>query len=162
MQEVFCFNILNKKRRKKEKKCTSISTGNLIIEKTTRRNSSVWIKSVISPESPFAKQKFIVAFCSVQQPVKCSKVNNGCDKPCASWASYQIRNIAGCACAGNAGNVFPCHRLQRKPLVSGPGMHHGTCVTHVPRCMSGSLASGGGENVPGIPGACAPAILRIW
>ena len=61
------------------------------------------------------------------------------------WASYQIRNIAGCACAGNAGNVFPCHRLQRKPLVSGPGMHHGTCVTHVPWCMSGSLASGGGE-----------------
>ena len=78
------------------------------------------------------------------------------------WASYQIRNIAGCACAGNAGNVFPCHWLQRKPLVSGPGMHHGTCVTHVPWCMSGSLASGGGENVPGIPGACAPAIFRIW
>ena len=41
-------------------------------------------------------------------------------------------------------------------------MHHGTCVTHVPWCMSGSLTCGGGENVPGIPGACAPAILRIW
>ena len=25
----------------------------------------------------------------------------------APWASYQIRKIAGCACAGNAGNVFP-------------------------------------------------------
>ena len=24
-----------------------------------------------------------------------------------AWASYQIRKIAGCACAGNAGNVFP-------------------------------------------------------
>ena len=23
------------------------------------------------------------------------------------WASYQIRNFAGCACAGNAGEVFP-------------------------------------------------------
>ena len=23
------------------------------------------------------------------------------------WASYQIRKIAGCACAGDAGNVFP-------------------------------------------------------
>ena len=23
------------------------------------------------------------------------------------WASYHIRKIAGCACAGNAGNVFP-------------------------------------------------------
>ena len=41
-------------------------------------------------------------------------------------------------------------------------MHHGTCVTHVPWCMSGSLACSDGENVPGIPGACAPAILRIW
>ena len=81
---------------------------------------------------------------------------------CQAWASYQIRKIAGCACAGNAGNVFPSRRFQRKPLVSDPGMHHGTCVTHVPWCMSGSLTCGDGENVPGIPGACAPAILRIW
>ena len=80
----------------------------------------------------------------------------------APWASYQIRKITGCACAGNAGNVFPRHRLQRKPLVSDPGMYHGTCVTHVPWCMSGSLTPGGGENVPGIPGACASAILRNW
>ena len=79
----------------------------------------------------------------------------------AQWASYQIRKIAGCACAGNAGNVSPRRRFQRKPLVSDPGMHHGTCVTHVPWCMSGSLTCGDGENVPGIPGACAPAILRI-
>ena len=46
------------------------------------------------------------------------------------------------------------HRFQRKPLVSDPGMQPGTCVTHVPGCMSGSLTHGGGENVPGIPGAC--------
>ena len=78
------------------------------------------------------------------------------------WASYQIRKIAGCACAGNAGNVSPRRRFQRKLLVSDPGMHHGTCVTHVPWCMSVSLTCGDGENVPGIPGACAPAILRIW
>ena len=78
------------------------------------------------------------------------------------WASYQIRKIASCACAGNAGNDSPRGRLQRKPVVSDTGMHHGTCVTHVPWCMSGSLTRGGGENVPGIPGACAPAILRIW
>ena len=70
------------------------------------------------------------------------------------WASYQIRKIAGCACAGNAGNVFPAHRLQGKPVVSDPGMHRGTCGTHVPWCMPGSLTRGVGENVPGIPGAC--------
>ena len=28
------------------------------------------------------------------------------------------------------------------PQVSNPDMHHGTCVTHVPWCMSGSLTSG--------------------
>ena len=50
---------------------------------------------------------------------------------------------------------FPRHRLQIKPLVSDPGMHHGPCMTHVPWCMSGSLNRGGGGNVPGIPGACA-------
>ena len=71
------------------------------------------------------------------------------------WASYQIRKIAGCTCAGNAGNVFPAfHWLQRKPSVSDPGMHHGTCVTHVPWCMSGLLTRGGGENGPSNPGAC--------
>ena len=34
-------------------------------------------------------------------------------------------------------------------------MHHGTCVTHVPWCMSESLNGCGGENVSGIPSACA-------
>ena len=45
--------------------------------------------------------------------------------------------------------------FSRKPLVNDPGMHHGTCVTHEPWCMSGSLTRSGGENVPGILGACA-------
>ena len=48
---------------------------------------------------------------------------------------------------------FPRHRFQRK--VSDPDMHHGTCVTHVPWCMSGSLTRGGRDNVPSILGACA-------
>ena len=49
---------------------------------------------------------------------------------------------------------FTHHPPQRNRLVSDPDMHHGTCVTHVPWCMSGSLARGGGENVPSMPGAC--------
>ena len=57
---------------------------------------------------------------------------------------------------------FPHHRFQRKSLVSDPGMHHGTCGTHVPWCMSGLLTCGDGENVPGIPAHAQPAILRIW
>ena len=47
---------------------------------------------------------------------------------------------------------FPRHRLQSKPLVSDPDMHHDTCVTHVPWWMSGSRV--GGKNLPGIPSAC--------
>ena len=74
------------------------------------------------------------------------------------WASYQIRKIAGCACAGNAGNVSPRRRLQRKPLVSDPGMHHGTCVTHVPWCMSGSFNCGDGETFPAFPAHAHPQI----
>ena len=50
---------------------------------------------------------------------------------------------------------FPRRRLQRKPLDRESGMHHGTCVTQAQWCMSRSLTCGGGENVPGIPGACA-------
>ena len=53
-----------------------------------------------------------------------------------SWASCQIRIIAGCACAGNAGNVSP------SPQVSDPEMHHSTSTTHVPWYMTESPASG--------------------
>ena len=42
---------------------------------------------------------------------------------------------------------FPCHWLQWKPLVRDPDMHHDTCVTHVPWCMSESLTHGGGEDL---------------
>ena len=52
------------------------------------------------------------------------------------WASCQIRKIAGCASAGNAGAFPPT------PLVSDPDMHHVTHVTHVLWCIPGSLTSG--------------------
>ena len=48
--------------------------------------------------------------------------------------------------------TFSPNQPQRKPLVSDPGMHHGTCVTHVPWCMSGKT----------FPVHAQPAILRIW
>ena len=64
------------------------------------------------------------------------------------------RNWGLCICR-ECRERFPSHPRQSKPLVNDPGMHHGTCVTNVPWCMSGSLTCSGGENVPGIPGACA-------
>ena len=74
---------------------------------------------------------------------------------CKVWASCQIRKIAGAHAPGMLGTFSP------SPQVSDPDMHHGTCVTHLPWCMPGSLTIGflwnrrRGENVPGIPGACA-------
>ena len=61
------------------------------------------------------------------------------------WVAYAPRM---------SGRFSRC-RIKRKPLVSDPGMHHGTCVTHVPWCMTGSLTHSGGKNVPGVSGACA-------
>ena len=57
------------------------------------------------------------------------------------WASYQIRKIAGCACTGNAGNVFPATDYKGNRYFAIP------CVTHVPWCMSGLPTRGGGENI---------------
>ena len=82
----------------------------------------------------------------------------------SQWASYQIREIA----VAHAPEWFPSHRLQRKPLVSDPGMYNSTSLRHVryaravPWCMSGSLTRGGGENVPAFPAHAQPTILRIW
>ena len=54
------------------------------------------------------------------------------------------------------------------PQVSDPDMHQGTCVTHVPWCMPGSLTSNflwsrrRGKTFPAFPAHAQPAILRSW
>ena len=70
-------------------------------------------------------------------------------------APYQIRKNCGLRMRLECWDHFQRHRLQRKPPVSDPGMHHCTCDTYAPWCMSGSVTRDGGENVLGIPGACA-------
>ena len=49
-------------------------------------------------------------------------------------ARYVILRVAHAS--GMPGTFSP------PPRGSDPNMHHGTCVTHVPRCMPGSLTSG--------------------
>ena len=79
-----------------------------------------------------------------------------------TWASCQIRKIPGAHAPGMPGTFSPL------PQVSDPDMHHGTCVTHVPWCMSGSLTSGflwnrrRGKTFPAFPAHAQPAILCIW
>ena len=78
------------------------------------------------------------------------------------WASCQIRKIVGAHAPGMPGTFSP------SPQVSDLDMHHGTCVTHVPWCMPGSLTSGflwnrwRGKTFPAFPAHAQPAILRIW
>ena len=84
------------------------------------------------------------------------------------WASCQIRILRVAHAPGMPGTFFP-PPISRKPQVSDPDMHHGTCVTHVPWRKSGSLTSGGGENIPGACATCnftylvrGPWQQQIW
>ena len=78
------------------------------------------------------------------------------------WASCQIHKIAGAHAPGMPGTFSP------SPQVSDPDMHHGTCVTHVPWCMPGSLTSSflwnrrRGKTFPAFPAHAQTAILGIW
>ena len=65
-------------------------------------------------------------------------------------ASCQIRTTAGCACAGDAGNIFPATDFKGNRWLATPA-----CIPARAWRMSGSLTGGNGENVPGIAGACA-------
>ena len=78
------------------------------------------------------------------------------------WASCQIRQIADAHAPRMPGTFSP------PPRVSDPDMHHGTCVTHVPWCMPGSLTNGflwsrrRGKTFPAFPVHAQTAMLRIW
>ena len=82
--------------------------------------------------------------------------------PLIQWASCQIRKIADAHAPGMPGTFSP------SPQVSDPDMHHGTCVTHVPWCMPGSLYSSflwnrrRGKTFPAFPAHAQPVFLRIW
>ena len=52
-----------------------------------------------------------------------------------AWASCQISKLRVAHAPKMSRTFSPA------PLVSYPDMHHGTCVTHVPWCMLGSLTS---------------------
>ena len=61
----------------------------------------------------------------------------------------------GCACAGNAGNVFPVTAGKRSRHASRH-VRHARAVMHAGIAnLLYPLKSAAGENVPGIPGACA-------
>ena len=77
-----------------------------------------------------------------------------------TWlTSWQIRKIAGCACVRNAGNVFPAIDLKKPLVIAIPACIMARAWRTCRDALSGSLTRVGGENDPGIPGACATPIF---
>ena len=77
-------------------------------------------------------------------------------EPLARYVKLQVAHVPGMP-----GSVSP------SPQISDPDMHQGTCVTHVPWCMPGSLTSGfvwsrvAGKTIPAFPTHAQPVVLRI-
>ena len=69
----------------------------------------------------------------------------------SQYASYQIWQNRGLRMRRECRERFPCHQLQRKPLVSDPGISHGTSVTRVLWCLSGSLTHVARKTFPEFP-----------
>ena len=81
---------------------------------------------------------------------------------CTKWASYQIRKIAGCACAGNVGNVSPAADFNGNRWLAIP-----VCITaRASRTCRDAcrdrLPAVAGKTFPAFPAHAQPAILRIW
>ena len=78
------------------------------------------------------------------------------------WPLTRYATLRVAHAPGMSGTVSP------PPRVSDPDMHHGTCVTHAPWCMPGSLTSVfffksvAEKTFPAFPAHAHPAILRIW
>ena len=54
-------------------------------------------------------------------------IMDSCNGPLARYVKLRVAHGPG--------------TFSSKPRISDPDMHHGTCVTHVPWCMPGSLTS---------------------
>ena len=90
------------------------------------------------------------------------QIANNAESISLPWALYQICKIACCACAGNAGNVFPAtvgwrsRHASRHVRDARAVMHVGIANLRFP------LKSVAGKTFPAIPAHAQPAILRIW
>ena len=78
------------------------------------------------------------------------------------WASYQIRNIAGCTCAGNAGNVFPATNFKGNHSIAIPA-----CITARVSCTCRDacrdrLTAVARKTFPAFPVHAQPKISSIW
>ena len=123
------------------------------------RKLSHWIRKWPSHQRPWYCASSVRLFTSDGNPIPGNSVFllrwNQISRPFDIHGPFTDTQNRGLRMRWECWERFPHHRLQKKPLISHLGMYHATCVTHVSWWMLGSLNRGGGENVPGIPGACA-------
>ena len=78
------------------------------------------------------------------------------------WASYQIRKFVGCACARNAGNVFPATDFKAKCKLAIPACIMARASRTCRDACRDLWSAMAGKTFPAFPGHAQPAILRIW
>ena len=79
-----------------------------------------------------------------------------------SWDSCQICTLAGCACAGNAGNVFPATNFKGNRQLAIPACITARASRTCRHACRDRLPAVEGKTFPAIPAHAQPAILRIW
>ena len=78
------------------------------------------------------------------------------------WASCQIRNIAGCACAGNAGNVFPAPTSKETACYRSRHASRHVCDARAVMHVGIANPRWPGKSFPAFPAHAQPTTLRIW
>ena len=78
------------------------------------------------------------------------------------WASYQIRKFAGCACARNAGNVFPATKFKGNCWLAIPARITARASRTCRDACRDRLPAVTWKTSPVFPAHAQPTILRIW
>ena len=131
------FLIFARKNKMQHSMCREISRDLIDHFEWYRRSAKTFHKVVIVEET--LTRAYLTLLCAV----------------CKAMGLLPKTNNCGCACAGNAGNVFPATAGKQSRHASRH-VRHARAVMHAGIANSRfPLNSAAGENVPGIPGACA-------
>ena len=142
------------RRRSGDKPLSEPMMVNLLTDKCITRPQRVNIQRYISFEALYVFSKsYFNALKLVSDAYWCITL---------SWASYQIRKIVGCACAGNAGNVFPATNFKWNRYLAIPA-----CITaRASRTCRDACwdrkPTEAGKTFSAFPAHAQPTILRIW
>ena len=80
-----------------------------------RATDPLWGNSAVGGGFPSDEKPWCFLSCKPEQTVDKQARDRWTEMYPRSWASYQIRQIAGCVCARNAGKVFPTTDFNGNP-----------------------------------------------